>query len=71
MQSRAASQVTFDMRFGLFGGASARRRLSPEDSAPGCPYVDEYHVEAEALRFPLINELFRRRPGRNAPPRPA
>src|SRR2546430_13265992 len=24
----AASQVTFDTRFGLFGGASARRRLS-------------------------------------------
>jgi alkanesulfonate monooxygenase SsuD/methylene tetrahydromethanopterin reductase-like flavin-dependent oxidoreductase (luciferase family) len=39
------------MRFGLFGGASARRGLPAVESARGYHDVAEYHVEAEALGF--------------------
>jgi alkanesulfonate monooxygenase SsuD/methylene tetrahydromethanopterin reductase-like flavin-dependent oxidoreductase (luciferase family) len=39
------------MRFGLFGGASARRGLSVADSARGYNDFVDYHVEAEALGF--------------------
>ncbi len=39
------------MRFGLFGGATARRGLSAADSARGYHAAVEYHVEAEALGF--------------------
>jgi alkanesulfonate monooxygenase SsuD/methylene tetrahydromethanopterin reductase-like flavin-dependent oxidoreductase (luciferase family) len=39
------------MRFGLFGGAQARRGLTPAESARGYHDVAEYHVEAEALGF--------------------
>jgi len=37
------------MRFGLFGGAAARRGLPAEESARGYHDFVEYHVEAEAL----------------------
>jgi hypothetical protein len=39
------------MRFGLFGGASARRGLSAAESAHGSHDFVDYHVEAEALGF--------------------
>ena len=39
------------MRFGLFGGAQARRGLTPAESARGYHDVVEYHIEAEALGF--------------------
>src|SRR4051812_28006032 len=39
------------MRFGLFGGASARRGVSTAESARGYHEFVEYHVEAEALGF--------------------
>ena len=39
------------MRFGLFGGASARRGVSAAESARGYHDFVEYHVEAEALGF--------------------
>src|SRR5882757_7047729 len=39
------------MRFGLFGGASARRGMPAADSARGYHDFVEYHVEAEALGF--------------------
>jgi alkanesulfonate monooxygenase SsuD/methylene tetrahydromethanopterin reductase-like flavin-dependent oxidoreductase (luciferase family) len=39
------------MRFGLFGGAQARRGLTPAESARGYHDVVEYHVEAEGLGF--------------------
>src|ERR1044071_211041 len=39
------------MRFGLFGGASARRGVPATESARGYHDFVEYHVEAEALGF--------------------
>src|SRR4051794_23604731 len=39
------------MRFGLFGGASARRGVKAAESAHGYHDFVEYHVEAEALGF--------------------
>src|SRR3954449_7522802 len=39
------------MRFGLFGGASARRGVKAAESARGYHDFVEYHVEAEALGF--------------------
>ena len=39
------------MRFGLFGGASARRGVPAAESARGYHDFVEYHVEAEALGF--------------------
>jgi luciferase family oxidoreductase group 1 len=39
------------MRFGLFGGASARRGVPVVESARGYHDYVEYHVEAEALGF--------------------
>jgi luciferase family oxidoreductase group 1 len=39
------------MRFGLFGGAAARRGVPAADSARGYHDYVEYHVEAEALGF--------------------
>src|SRR5215218_9434126 len=39
------------MRFGLFGGASARRGVPVAESARGYHDYVEYHVEAEALGF--------------------
>ena len=39
------------MRFGLFGGASARRGVPAAESARGYHEFVEYHVEAEALGF--------------------
>jgi alkanesulfonate monooxygenase SsuD/methylene tetrahydromethanopterin reductase-like flavin-dependent oxidoreductase (luciferase family) len=39
------------MRFGLFGGAAARRGLAAAESARGYHDFVEYHVEAEALGF--------------------
>src|SRR5215204_7606890 len=39
------------MRFGLFGGASARRGVPAAESARGYHDYVEYHVEAEALGF--------------------
>jgi len=39
------------MRFGLFGGATARRGVSATESARGYHDVVELHVEAEALGF--------------------
>src|SRR5512138_3848222 len=39
------------MRFGLFGGASARRGVSAAESARGYHDFVEYHVEAEALGY--------------------
>src|SRR5919106_5865852 len=39
------------MRFGLFGGASARRGLAAAESARGYHDFVEYHVEAEALGY--------------------
>ena len=39
------------MRFGLFGGASARRGLPVAESARGYHDVVEYHIEAEALGY--------------------
>ena len=40
-----------EMRFGLFGGASARRGLAVAESARGYQDFVDYHVEAEALGF--------------------
>jgi alkanesulfonate monooxygenase SsuD/methylene tetrahydromethanopterin reductase-like flavin-dependent oxidoreductase (luciferase family) len=37
------------MRFGLFGGAQARRGVATAESARGYHDIVEYHVEAEAL----------------------
>ena len=39
------------MRFGLFGGASARRGVQAAESARGYHDFVEYQVEAEALGF--------------------
>src|SRR5687768_1428083 len=39
------------MRFGLFGGASARRGLPVAESARGYHDFVDYHVEAEALGY--------------------
>ena len=39
------------MRFGLFGGASARRGMPAAESARGYHDFIEYQVEAEALGF--------------------
>src|SRR3954447_24879006 len=39
------------MRFGLFGGASARRGVKASESARGYHDFVDYHVEAEALGF--------------------
>src|ERR671937_758611 len=39
------------MRFGLFGGAQARRGLPAAQSARGYHDVVDYHIEAEALGF--------------------
>ena len=39
------------MRFGLFGGASARRGVPASESARGYHDYLDYHVEAEALGF--------------------
>jgi alkanesulfonate monooxygenase SsuD/methylene tetrahydromethanopterin reductase-like flavin-dependent oxidoreductase (luciferase family) len=39
------------MRFGLFGGAQARRGVPAPESARGYHDFGEYHVEAEALGF--------------------
>src|SRR4051794_41927974 len=39
------------MRFGLFGGASARRGVKAAESARGYHDFVDYHVEAEALGF--------------------
>ena len=39
------------MRFGLFGGASARRGVEAAESARGYHDFVDYHVEAEALGF--------------------
>src|SRR5690242_5964082 len=39
------------MRFGLFGGTSARRGVPTVESARGYHDYIEYHVEAEALGF--------------------
>src|SRR6185312_15322031 len=39
------------MRFGLFGGAAARRGMPATESARGYHEFVEYHVEAEALGF--------------------
>src|SRR6185312_11140206 len=39
------------MRFGLFGGAAARRGMPATESAHGYHDFVEYHVEAEALGF--------------------
>ena len=39
------------MRFGLFGGASARRGIPAAESARGYHDYVEYHVEAEALGY--------------------
>jgi len=43
--------VPTPMRFGLFGGASARRGLSAAESARGYHDFVDYHVEAEAFSF--------------------
>src|SRR3954452_19584027 len=55
-----SGQLSGDVRYAVW---SVRRRLG------AAPAILE--VEAEALGFPLINELFRRGRGRNAPPRAA
>ncbi len=39
------------MRFGLFGGAAARRGVPAAESARGYHDYVEYHVEAEALGY--------------------
>src|SRR5258707_9726811 len=39
------------MRFGLFGGATARRGVAAAESARGYHDAVELHVEAEALGF--------------------
>jgi alkanesulfonate monooxygenase SsuD/methylene tetrahydromethanopterin reductase-like flavin-dependent oxidoreductase (luciferase family) len=39
------------MRFGLFGGASARREMPAAESARGYHDFVDYHVEAEALGY--------------------
>src|SRR5829696_5925144 len=51
MHGRAAysSEGLKPMRFGLFGGAAARRGVPTAESARGYHDYVEYHVEAEAL----------------------